>query len=991
MNTSQVGALAPGGPGHFAITWPGWGRTILCQALAALFWLMAPATQAVADTFSITSAEWRSDDGGRLAVEGHGRDGRTVTVRNAGNGEVLGTDQVNDNQWRERTRRPAQVPCRVRAEQSGSGSSPIERDVRNRPANCGPVAGATPSLSIASVTVAEGATANFAVTLSAASAQTVSVVVNTANGTAVAPGDFTARSNRTLSFAPGTTVQTFAVVTRADTLAEATENFLVLLSAPSNATLAVAQGVGTLTNVGQTGGTPALSINSVSAPEGDLATFTVSLSAPGTQVVTVLVNTANGSAVVPGDFVARNAVTLSFPIGTTSQAFTVSTLADALVEGNEIFTVTLSSPTNATIAVAQGVATILDAGTTSAAVAHATMTTYDGPQTCVRCHETQARQMHGSLHYQQNGPTDFVTNIAGNAGEGPAGKPGGSGAALAFNTYCGTHENSPRFACSGCHVGNGRFPLTPTQFTALGAGTQGQLTELANIDCLTCHQQAYKRFPDWTATGAGFGDLKLLNVSLDAAGLLFASPGQSVIRTGLQGIPNVNLVTRDFMYRPSGAAGSLIPLPAGTPLTSMALTTEQAARQVHRTTRQSCLSCHAGAAGADGAKRGDLSTHNAASTDNGLDRHMSSGVGGSNLTCSNCHNANDAAGKTLHRVRGRGLDLRANDMPTRLTCDSAGCHSATPHTSTVASGNTTLATRLNRHAAKVACQTCHIPSYGKGVATELARDWQTPHVAQLACNGRGGWLPEELKSSTAVPPVPVRPTYQWFDGTSQVYFLTEPLTNTPTKPLPAAIATALKMTVGAPAYVMGRPNGALNTAAAKIYPMKEHWGKLARSTASNTLIPQSTFEFFRTGSFCRAVALGMNPTATEAQIDQLCPVQGSPLPSGAQVVPVHTYQTINHGVEPRANALGAATGGTAQCGNCHTQDSASSALSGGPSRMPLRGTGGLGYDLILPATNTGLCVQCHEAKNNPGLIAIHDRSDHRSRGCSACHANIAGR
>jgi len=81
----------------------------------------------------------------------------------------------------------------------------------------------------------------------------------------------------------------------------------------------------------------------------------------------------------------------------------------------------------------------------------------------------------------------------------------------------------------------------------------------------------------------------------------------------------------------------------------------------------------------------------------------------------------------------------------------------------------------------------------------------------------------------------------------------------------------------------------------------------------------------------------------------------------------------------------------AKCGNCHTQDSASSALSGGPSRMPLRGTGGRGYDLILPATNTGLCVKCHEAKNNPGLIGIHDRSDHRNRACSDCHANITGR
>ena len=39
----------------------------------------------------------------------------------------------------------------------------------------------------------------------------------------------------------------------------------------------------------------------------------------------------------------------------------------------------------------------------------------------------------------------------------------------------------------------------------------------------------------------------------------------------------------------------------------MALTTLEAAQTVHLTTRQSCLNCHAGAAGGDGTKRGDLS------------------------------------------------------------------------------------------------------------------------------------------------------------------------------------------------------------------------------------------------------------------------------------------------------------------------------------------------------------------------------------------------
>jgi hypothetical protein len=307
---------------------------------------------------------------------------------------------------------------------------------------------------------------------------------------------------------------------------------------------------------------------------------------------------------------------------------------------------------------------------------------------------------------------------------------------------------------------------------------------------------------------------------------------------------------------------------------------------------------------------------------------------------------------------------------------------------------------LTRHTNKVACQTCHIPRYGKGVATEVARDWQAPHVSQTACNGRGGWLPEEIKSSTATPPVPLTPSYQWFDGTSQVYFLTETLTNTPRKLLPASMATALNMPTGTQAYVMGRPNpnpenatarvGGASNAAAKIYPMKEHWGKLARATAQNpagvpvdSLIPQSTYEFFRTGSFCRSVAtgLGQDPdTACMAGQDTEAPV-------GSDVVAVHTYQTLNHGVEPQANSLGV----NSACGTCHSVNG----MSGGPARMDLKGQ--LGYAVsssigwTVNTSGTSTCSNsCHGSKS-ASFVSFHERSQHIQRGCSSCHSQITGR
>ena len=69
------------------------------------------------------------------------------------------------------------------------------------------------------------------------------------NGSAtVAHGDYVAQSG-TLTFAAGTTSQTITVSVNGGTTTAANENFFVNLSSPANATIATAQGVGTITNV----------------------------------------------------------------------------------------------------------------------------------------------------------------------------------------------------------------------------------------------------------------------------------------------------------------------------------------------------------------------------------------------------------------------------------------------------------------------------------------------------------------------------------------------------------------------------------------------------------------------------------------------------------------------------------------------------------------------------------------------------------------------
>jgi hypothetical protein len=221
-----------------------------------------------------------------------------------------------------------------------------------------------PTLSVNDVTVTEGnsgsVNAVFTVTLSAASAQTVTVAYATANGTATAGSDYSVRSG-TLSFSPGTTTQAISVPVTGDTVVEPDETFFVILSNPAGATIANPQGQGTILN----NDLPRITINDVSIIEGSPGaatnvTFTVSLSAEYSGVVSVNYATANGTATsASGDYVATSG-TVTFQTGTTSQTVTVVVNGDARDENDETVNVNLSGAVNATIADSRGVGRILD-------------------------------------------------------------------------------------------------------------------------------------------------------------------------------------------------------------------------------------------------------------------------------------------------------------------------------------------------------------------------------------------------------------------------------------------------------------------------------------------------------------------------------------------------------------------------------------------------------------------------------------------------------
>jgi hypothetical protein len=210
---------------------------------------------------------------------------------------------------------------------------------------------------------AQGTSANgmFELRLSNSSFQTITVNYATADGTASAGSDYVATSG-TVTFNPGETTKSVAVSVLGDNIDEINETYVVNLSNASNASIATAQGTGTV--VDDDG--PTISINNVSVVEGNAGTtnavFTVTLSAPSVQDVNVNFATVNGTASSGLDYQRIFSSTLFVPAGATSGTITVRVFGDFQIEADEQFIVFLQFPNNASIGEGQslGIGTIVN-------------------------------------------------------------------------------------------------------------------------------------------------------------------------------------------------------------------------------------------------------------------------------------------------------------------------------------------------------------------------------------------------------------------------------------------------------------------------------------------------------------------------------------------------------------------------------------------------------------------------------------------------------
>ena len=223
-----------------------------------------------------------------------------------------------------------------------------------------------------SPTGVEGEPVVFTVTLSGSAstiAEPVTLRYATADGaddTATAGADYTAVVDAAVVVEAGNTQAQFTVATLQDDQAEPDETFTVTLAADASQPLPEGVTLGTTSATGTIDDDDELTVDLTgpeTVPEGEAASFTVTLSQPLSESVTVSYATADGTAAAGADYAAAGAdAAATIAVGATTATFMVDTEGDTVAEENETFTVQLTalnrSPALATLKTVLGAVTV---------------------------------------------------------------------------------------------------------------------------------------------------------------------------------------------------------------------------------------------------------------------------------------------------------------------------------------------------------------------------------------------------------------------------------------------------------------------------------------------------------------------------------------------------------------------------------------------------------------------------------------------------------
>lgn len=363
---------------------------------------------------------------------------------------------------------------------------------------------------------------------------------------------------------------------------------------------------------------------------------------------------------------------------------------------------------------------------------------YEGPKTCIRCHETMTVHLPdgsvkkvntmddvmNSIHFlfQRTASGFTIYGYDGREVNGkgirpiPVGKidracgiPGSfswTGWAALIKTHP-AHSDTVVMrseGCGGCHVGGNYQPATEAMLPGGKVPKEAQ----QGIDCLICHSQTY--------------DMNYKYVIKDKRGLRWNQDR-----------------------------------------------TMKAAMAVTKPTAYNCLTCHQHDLGGDvykyneaskalgyknkrilheGTKRGTaFSAHD--------DVHAKAG-----MVCTDCHVPEG------HKIpRGtKGVDLVSNDLPGKpVSCES--CHTSAPHTESVDR------VILNGHVGRLACETCHITHLQE--ENVVLRDWVHPTWSEE----EGMYVPTDIYRSGETNKGFI---FLWFNGKGT--YLANALGDNPSNP-----------------------------------------------------------------------------------------------------------------------------------------------------------------------------------------------------------------
>lgn len=232
-------------------------------------------------------------------------------------------------------------------------------------------------LNVNAVSVNEGdvgtTNAFITVSLNIAIGQTVTVNYQTLAMTATSGVDFQPVSG-SLTFPPGVTARIVTVPIIGDTIDEPDETFRLSLSNAVNAAIAVSNNPPVVLILDDDP-PPAVVVDDIGVIGGTSGTtdavFTLSLSSKSGRQLSVNFATADGTATAGSDYQSATG-TVVFNAGETSKTVTVLVNGDVIDEPIENFFLNLSGAVNATVADAQGMATIGNASSTGVRFSAAT-------------------------------------------------------------------------------------------------------------------------------------------------------------------------------------------------------------------------------------------------------------------------------------------------------------------------------------------------------------------------------------------------------------------------------------------------------------------------------------------------------------------------------------------------------------------------------------------------------------------------------------------